>query len=253
MQWGFSASHTRRRSRGRACAGLFLCTWNLDSQLWTLVCKWYCIKPSEATTACLQSFSLLQFLLLTSPDFQAQPSSPCISPRCSPVCVCVYSRSVHYSKCIFIVEPISSSTDSCSGTILCYSCWYFNYRGNLSKSLQLLSSTLMRHFSQNQYCRSQPGLNHLSSLRRTQKLSWHHRSGSEGCVMCSSPNGERVKSSGWSNSGQWLVARMCLNRNFMHKTAGQVVFSQEIAVWTSSSGEWDWAECDWMGRNWARW
>lgn len=104
----------------------------------------------------------------------------CLCMREGQIPVCFYSRSLHYSKCIFIVEPISSSTDSCSGTILCYSCWYFNYRGNLSKSLQLLSSTLMRHFSQNQYCRSQPGLNHLSSLLRTQKLSWHHRSGSGG-------------------------------------------------------------------------
>lgn len=92
------------------------------------------------------------------------------------VCVCVHARgqiphTLNYARCIFTVEPISSSIDSCSGAILFCSCWYFNYRGNLSKSRRLLASTLMRHLSRNQYCSSQPGLELLIGVAKAEQAA----------------------------------------------------------------------------------
>lgn len=131
---------------------------------------------------------------------------PCKVPwllLCLHFAVCVHKRgqiphSLNYARCIFTVEPISSSIDSCSGTVLCCSCWYFNYRGNLSKSPQLLTSTLMRHLSWNQYCSSQPELSRSSAL---QKLSKRQRV--QSMSRSSPPHSERVKSSVWGNSGRW--------------------------------------------------
>lgn len=84
-----------------------------------------------------------------------------------------HPHTLNYARRIFTVEPITSSIDSCWGAVLCCSCWYFNYRGNLSKSPRLLASTLTRHLSRNQYCSSQPGCSRRR--RTTQELSKQRR------------------------------------------------------------------------------
>lgn len=140
-----------------------------------------------------------------------------------------HPHTLNYARRIFTVEPITSSIDSCWGAVLCCSCWYFNYRGNLSKSPRLLASTLTRHLSRNQYCSSQPGCSR-SPPPPPHDTRAEQAETAPGGSRPTLSDSERVKSSAWGNSGRRPTGRMLLNGNFMHKTAGQVVFSQEIAA-----------------------